>query len=83
MNNVNVIKVPLGPIQAVFNAQEEQEIVDYLQKMESMLFGYSITDLQKIAFDLAVKTRKSTLSRIVSLVEIGYSDFSSDTLNSH
>ncbi|CAI6368113.1 unnamed protein product [Macrosiphum euphorbiae] len=51
-------KVALGPISKVFSTAEETELVSYIQLMEGRLFGLTLIDLRKIAYQLAIKNNK-------------------------
>ncbi|KAJ2950879.1 hypothetical protein O0L34_g5239 [Tuta absoluta] len=57
-NQIQNVKVPLGPIATVFTKDEEQELVVYLKEMEARLFGLTTTELQKLAYQLAVRNNK-------------------------
>ncbi|KAF9413680.1 hypothetical protein HW555_008126, partial [Spodoptera exigua] len=57
-NNILNVKVPLGPITTVFSEEEEQILVTYLKEMEGRLFGLSTSELQKLAYELAVRNNK-------------------------
>lgn len=52
------VKVSLGPISTVFSEEEEQILVTYLKEMEGRLFGLSTSELQKLAYELAVRNNK-------------------------
>lgn len=56
---VSSIKVPLGPIETVFTKEEEDELALYLQEMESRLFGLTTSELQKLAYQLAIRNNKA------------------------
>ncbi|XP_072381731.1 uncharacterized protein [Diabrotica undecimpunctata] len=45
----------LGRFKTVFSEAQGNELVDYILYLEEILFGLSLTDLRKLAFDLAVK----------------------------
>lgn len=45
--------------QCVFSIEQEEELVDYLLKMESRLFGLTINELRVIAFQLATRNNLS------------------------
>ncbi|CAI6356950.1 unnamed protein product [Macrosiphum euphorbiae] len=49
------VKDSLGPRLTVFNTTEENELVSYLKLMEGRLFGLSVEDLKKLAYQLAEK----------------------------
>lgn len=57
-SRVSDVKVPLGPIATVFTKKEEDELVIYLQEMESRLFGLTTLELQQLAYQLAVRNNK-------------------------
>lgn len=54
------IKDSLRPIQIVFTTAEANELVSYLQLMESTGIGisFSIVDYKKLAYQLAIKNNK-------------------------
>lgn len=41
----------------MFNDGQELELVEYIQQMEGRLFGLTMLDLRKLAFDLAEKNK--------------------------
>lgn len=41
----------------MFNDSQELELVEYVQQMEGRLFGLTMLDLRKLAFDLAEKNK--------------------------
>lgn len=57
-NSIQNVKVALGPISTVFSEEEEQILVAYLKEMEGRLFGLSTSELQKLAYELAVRNNK-------------------------
>ncbi|KAF2892904.1 hypothetical protein ILUMI_13269 [Ignelater luminosus] len=57
-NQVQTVKVPLGPIATVFTEEEEKELVEYLKEMEGRLFGLTTSELKKLAYELAVRNNK-------------------------
>ena len=46
-------KKRLGRFNAVFNPEEEEELVSYIQKMERALFGLTPLDVRHLAFEYA------------------------------
>jgi len=48
-----VIDKTSGKYKCVFNEQQELELVDYLKSMEKRLFGLTMLDFRKLAFQLA------------------------------
>ncbi|XP_072401171.1 uncharacterized protein [Diabrotica undecimpunctata] len=48
-------KKRLAKFKTVFSEAQENELVDYILYLEERLFGLSLTDLRKLAFDLAGK----------------------------
>ena len=46
-------KKGLGSRQLTFSRQMEEQLVDYVKTMESMLFGLTSTDVRRLAFQLA------------------------------
>lgn len=67
----------LGRFKTVFSEAQENELVDYILYLEERLFGLTLTDLRKLAFDLAVKiTFHTFLMKIRKwLVNIGFTVF--------
>ncbi|XP_049879436.1 uncharacterized protein LOC126376220 [Pectinophora gossypiella] len=57
-NSVLNVKVSLGPIRTVFSEEEEILLVQYLKEMEGRLFGLTTCELQKLAYELAVRNNK-------------------------
>ena len=45
----------MGNFKKIFSDEQEKEIVEYVQLMESRLFGLTVRDLRKLAYQLAVK----------------------------
>lgn len=53
-NNTNYsVKKVLGSYSCVFNHEQEVELVNYLTKMKSLLFGLILKEVRVIAFQLA------------------------------
>jgi transposase-like protein len=52
-NPEGLILKTMGSKKSVFNPDEEAELVDYLKKMEERLFGLTMTECRKLAFQLA------------------------------
>lgn len=48
-----VIDKTSGKYKCVFNKQQELELADYLKSMEKILFGLTMIDFRKLAFQLA------------------------------
>lgn len=48
-------KVSMGRYSSVFSQEQEQELVDHILDMESRLFGLTLTDVRKLAYELAVR----------------------------
>lgn len=46
-------KKSLGRFQTVFTAEQEQELVDHILKMEVRLYGVTVKDLQYFAYQMA------------------------------
>ncbi|XP_043203652.1 uncharacterized protein LOC122371411 [Amphibalanus amphitrite] len=46
-------KKGLGRFKSVFTAEQEKDLMDHLLHLESMMFGLSLRDLQKLAFEFA------------------------------
>lgn len=47
----------LGAFKTVFNTEQEQELVSYILRMESLLHGLTGKEVRSIAFQLAEKTK--------------------------
>lgn len=45
----------LGPLASVFNHQQEEELVQHLLDLEKRFYGITMTDVRKLAYDLAEK----------------------------
>ena len=52
-NTFQEVKVSLGPKSPIFSATEEAELVQYLQDMESRLFGLTTDDLKSLAYEFS------------------------------
>lgn len=50
-----ILFLGLGRFKTVFSAQQEQELVEFIVSMEAQLFGLTLTELRKLAYELAVK----------------------------
>ncbi|XP_071052321.1 uncharacterized protein [Onthophagus taurus] len=48
----------LGPLKGVFTPEEEQELVDYIKVMENRLFGLTANEVNRLAYQLAVRNNK-------------------------
>lgn len=61
VNNLNVDAVEdkkvLGSKRPVFNNEQEQELVNYALKMESMFYGLTVKDVRQLAFQLAERNQ--------------------------
>lgn len=56
--NLSIIKASakgMGNITTVFSKEQEQELVDHILMLESRLFGLTLTDVRKLAYELATK----------------------------
>ncbi|XP_046388449.1 uncharacterized protein LOC124157622 [Ischnura elegans] len=56
----------LGRYDTVFTEAQEKEIVEYVLFMEARLFGLTITDLRRLAFDLA---ERNSINHTFNMVE--------------
>ncbi|CAM1303339.1 Uncharacterised protein r2_g1322 [Pycnogonum litorale] len=52
-----VSKKGLGRFKPVFSEKQEKDLYDYISFMESRLFGLTIKDIQKLAYEFAVRNR--------------------------
>ncbi|XP_055622333.1 uncharacterized protein LOC129765913 [Toxorhynchites rutilus septentrionalis] len=51
----STVSTRLGPIDSVFNSQQEEELVKHLLDLEKKFYGITMTNVRKLAFDLAEK----------------------------
>lgn len=49
----------LGPCTTVFSEEQEKELVEHILMLESRLFGLTMTDVRKLAYELAAKNNLS------------------------
>ncbi|XP_055634056.1 uncharacterized protein LOC129774359 [Toxorhynchites rutilus septentrionalis] len=49
------VSTRLGPLDSVFNSQQEEELVQHLLDLEKRFYGITMTNVRKLAFDLAEK----------------------------
>ncbi|XP_055643865.1 uncharacterized protein LOC129780031 [Toxorhynchites rutilus septentrionalis] len=49
------VSTRLGPLDSVFNSQQEEELVQHLLDLEKRFYGITMTIVRKLAFDLAEK----------------------------
>ncbi|KAB0790631.1 hypothetical protein PPYR_14933 [Photinus pyralis] len=57
LSRKNAAKKGLGRYKAVFTEKQEEEMVEHILAMENRLFGFTLKDLRKMAFDLAVRNK--------------------------
>lgn len=47
----------MGNFKCVFSVEQETELVEYVKHMESRLFGFTTTELRRVAFQLAERNQ--------------------------
>lgn len=52
-----VVDKSVGKFRSVFSQEQEIELVDYLKSMESRLFGLTMMDFRRLAFQLAIRNQ--------------------------
>uniref|UniRef100_A0A8D8X868 HTH psq-type domain-containing protein n=1 Tax=Cacopsylla melanoneura TaxID=428564 RepID=A0A8D8X868_9HEMI len=60
-------KKTLGRFQTVFTAEQEQELVDHILKMEVRFYGVTIKDLQYLAYHIAEVNNISAITFLSAL----------------
>ena len=76
-----VIDKKAGKFQCVFEEQQELELVDYLKNMEKRLFGLTMQDCRKMAYELA--ERNGCAHRFNKLTRMAGQDWMNGFLSRH
>ncbi|KAL1463803.1 hypothetical protein WDU94_015515 [Cyamophila willieti] len=84
LNSVEAARKSLGRYKPVFNTEQENEIVDHVLLMEQRLFGLTLEDLRRLAYNLAESNNmnhpREEKSRVALEIELSSSSETEEEL---